>query len=121
VCLFAAAHFVRKWHLADMAIALNDVRFTPKSGRRRAAIRCLLLTQSGHQAPDIAVPHNAPSEPAVWYATVVGPRGRVHEATGIHHAAGRSIGVAARGERAAVSKTRYLVHMRVLSRPIYKA
>ena len=36
------------WHKADMATGSIDVRFWVNSGHQRAAIRCLLLTQSGH-------------------------------------------------------------------------
>jgi hypothetical protein len=36
------------WHLADIRICSADVRFRGQSGHQREAIRCLLLTQSGH-------------------------------------------------------------------------
>jgi hypothetical protein len=36
------------WHLADILVALNNVRFWGQRGHQRPAIRCPLLTQSGH-------------------------------------------------------------------------
>ena len=40
--LFAASH------LADIRVALGDVRFRGQSGHSTGPLRCLLLTQSGH-------------------------------------------------------------------------
>jgi hypothetical protein len=40
---------VRLWHLADIRRVSLHVRFWVNSGHQRAAIRCLLLTQSGHR------------------------------------------------------------------------
>ena len=43
--------YVRSWHKADMPVAAIDVRFWGKSGHRDCTAKCLLLTQSGHRAP----------------------------------------------------------------------
>jgi len=45
---------VRFWHKADMAIALNDVRYWGQSGHCSNGLRCPLMTQSGHELRGIA-------------------------------------------------------------------
>jgi len=44
------------WHLADILVALNNVRFWGQRGHQRPAIRCPLLTQSGHRPIPIFAP-----------------------------------------------------------------
>ena len=39
---------VRYWHLADMQIALKNVRFEGNNGHDADVMRCQLMTQSGH-------------------------------------------------------------------------
>ena len=39
---------VHTWHLADMPLALTNVRFEGNNGHDADATRCLLMTQSGH-------------------------------------------------------------------------
>ena len=46
------------WHVADMAVTFSDVRFWVNNGHQRAPIRCLLLTQSGHERLKIAASQN---------------------------------------------------------------
>ena len=38
---------VRLWHIADMPLALTNVRFERNNGHDADVTRCLLLTQSG--------------------------------------------------------------------------
>ena len=45
---------VRFRHKADMAIALNDVRYWGQSGHCSNGLRCPLMTQSGHELRGIA-------------------------------------------------------------------
>jgi hypothetical protein len=50
----AGPAYVCFWHKADIATVAMNVRFRVNSGHRLALIRCLLLTQSGHQQLMIA-------------------------------------------------------------------
>jgi hypothetical protein len=42
---------VRFGSLADIAMGLRDVRFTPKSGHLWLRLACLLCAKSGHRLP----------------------------------------------------------------------
>src|SRR6516162_8938405 len=55
---FAAVHFVRGWHKADISRLSSDVRFWGQSGHGADALECLLLTQSGHAPLRIAAAQN---------------------------------------------------------------
>jgi hypothetical protein len=52
VALGAARADVRFWHKADIQQPPGDVRFWGDSGHGNERPECLLLTQSGHRAPD---------------------------------------------------------------------
>ena len=55
---------VRFWHKADIARLSSNVRFWGQSGHRPKVGECLLLTQSGHSVPDVAVLHNTACTPS---------------------------------------------------------
>jgi hypothetical protein len=45
------------WHKADMRIAAANVCFRGNSGHRDFRASCLVVIQSGHLPPNLAVPH----------------------------------------------------------------
>src|SRR5262249_33952227 len=57
--------------LADIPLALGNVRFWGYSGHRRDIAQCLLLTQSGHWLLEFAVMHNA-TPSMVGYGRLLG-------------------------------------------------
>jgi hypothetical protein len=53
-CLETSGSDVCFWHKADITTRSTNVRFWGQSGHCLNALRCLLLTQSGHEGLRIA-------------------------------------------------------------------